>query len=247
MVCAGHLNPDYWGNKVPPEAKGGFAAEDESVVMRYQDGRVTTAPEYRWSREVWRQEGTIRRAQNSNKIERYKERAIFSSSPFLPIIISKVDPTAHDVGSVPGNNCDYRWRLLHFRRSEQHAGVSLVNHESSGAEYVVGRNPSWMPSLVPSVFANTCSRSRDSHGLGGELPILLGLMAFWEHPSIPHKERMAKTFIGDNAHWRDYQWTAETEPRGCKSHTKVNRCGCSFPFPQKRKRLGQGICHPGVE
>ncbi|KEZ39766.1 hypothetical protein SAPIO_CDS9727 [Scedosporium apiospermum] len=203
-------HPDAWGNVIPPKDSNGFADEKESVVMRYMDGRVTPASGYRWDREGgWGTAGSIVGTRRTTK---YKEQTVFSCNPHLPIVVGNFDPTVE----VSDRDIDARkWHLLHFKCRPEFPATSFANGNAEGSTYVVGSNPTWMPSLVPHTFRNRSQyRLQQSRGLSGDVPLVLGLMAFWDDWWDNHQVRMQNTFYGHDSHWRDGVWTRRDEPRG---------------------------------
>ncbi|KAK0716235.1 hypothetical protein B0H67DRAFT_645877 [Lasiosphaeris hirsuta] len=161
----------------------------------------------------------------------YLTRSVFSCSAHLPLIVLDGDASlGSSYLRRPGCQCDGnnntatttatgldeelpRWNLLHFAapeafadtRPEGHAaaprGLSLAMAHDTGAPYVLGRNPSWMPSLVPAAFANTRPEHvPQSRGLSGDVAIVIGLMAFHSRPGE------ASNVFGSGC-WRYGRWS----------------------------------------
>lgn len=220
------LNGDPWYNRVPPTEPRGFAGEIPSYVMRYHNGQVTAARGYGWWRgefdgaawppgiicmvgadgnPVYTDEGQLQYCQ------RYKELAVYSCNPLLPIVVDNGDPLSSTAALD-------RSPLLFFHPPSQ-TGVSQAVHPDSPmsqgpapCKYVAGASPSWISSLVPRTYRNPYTAVA-SVGLAGELPIVLGLMAFSEHSSV------TQTFLGDGAahgRWRGGFWCHNEAPKGCK-------------------------------
>ncbi|KAF3077410.1 hypothetical protein CFAM422_000175 [Trichoderma lentiforme] len=217
---------DLWYNRLPPTEPRGFAGEMHSCVMRYHNGQVEAARGYGW----WRGEfdKTVRRwppgvicmvSADGNPVytdegqlqycQRYKELAVYSCNPLLPIVIDNGDPLSSTAALD-------RSPLLFFHPPSQ-PGVSQAVHPDSPMglgpaphKYVAGASPSWAPSLVPEIYSNPYTAVA-SVGLAGELPIVLGLMAFSEHSSV------TPTFLGDGrAHgrWKGGFWCHNEAPKG---------------------------------
>lgn len=92
------------------------------------------------------------------------------------------------------------WSSLHFYAGiGELEGTSCVNFNSCGAPFATGRDASWMPSLVPSVYRNTSPLARPSRGLSGELPIILALMGFHGRPG-----GASEVFL--NHSWKSNRW-----------------------------------------
>ncbi|PNP49659.1 hypothetical protein THARTR1_09670 [Trichoderma harzianum] len=218
---------DSWYNRIPPSNPNGYGGETPGRVMRYRHGRVTAAPGYEWYREdtnesprppgyvlmynpdgspMYTEDGTRRYATV------YKQLAVFSCNPFLPIVVVNGDPlSAESLSRSP----------LQFHYPPHQEGISHAVHPESYMQYglgprkyVAGANPSWMPSLVPAIYSNPFNPG-PSTGLAGELPIILGLMAFSESTSL--EGAVNRTFLGAGVHrglWRDGQWHRTEAPRG---------------------------------
>lgn len=150
----------------------------------------------------------------------YKTESIFSCNAHLPLITLQGDAS---LGSFLRTGCRKRcdeavdddipsWNMLHFAHRE--GGVSLANSRCSGCTYVAGRNASWMPSLVPRVFENTTRyETPKSRGLGGDLPVVIGLMAF--HASkVGHASGVFSSGMWKRGQWRPQH--AQEPPKGCE-------------------------------
>lgn len=226
------LNGDPWYNRVPPTRPSGFAGEIPSYVMRYCNGEVTVAHGYTWWRgdflgAAWPPGYVCMIGADGNPVytdqghlqcaERYKELAVFSCNPLLPIVVDNGDPLSTSAALD-------RSPLLFFHPPSQ-PGVSQAVHPDSPMEpgpapckYVAGADPSWIPSLVPRAYRNPYN-AVPSAGLAGELPIVLGLMAFSEPGDREDHTPVTQTFLGDGvAHgkWHRRCWTHNAAPQGCK-------------------------------
>lgn len=221
------LNGDPWYNRVPPTEPRGFAGEISSYVMRYRNGQVEVARGYGWWRgefdgAAWPPGIICMVGADGNPVytdegqpqycQKYKELAVYSCNPLLPIVVDNGDPLSSSA------QLD-RSPLLFFHPPSQ-PGVSQAVHPDSPmgqgptpCKYVAGASPSWISSLVPRTYRNPYNAVA-SVGLAGELPIVLGLMAFSEHSSV------TQTFLGDGAahgRWRGGFWFHKDAPKGCKS------------------------------
>ncbi|PTB42396.1 hypothetical protein M441DRAFT_26145 [Trichoderma asperellum CBS 433.97] len=224
------LNGDPWYNRVPPNQPSGFTGEIPSYVMRYQNGQVTTAHGYGWWRgdflgTAWPPGYVCLAGADGNPVytdngqlqcaERYKELAVFSCNPLLPIVVDNGDPLSTSAALD-------RSPLLFFHPPSQ-PGVSQAVHPDSPmgpgpapCKYVAGTSPSWIPSLVPKTYRNPYNAVA-SVGLAGELPIVLGLMAFSELGDAEDHTSVTQTFLGDNAargRWNGGFWNHTATPKG---------------------------------
>lgn len=205
---------DPWGNILPPSFPEAYDPMSVGEVLRYCNGRITKAEGYMWSRLAPDTPGRIYKVVGSNLLETYiyKSQSIFSCSPLLPVIIRDGDASLGGSWARRFCPCDqhntdgFEWNSLHF---DHVGGLSLVNHKSGGYPFVAGSNPQWMPSLVPKAFRNTRPDSYipPSIGLGGELPVVLALMAFHSDPDHNVTE-------GILAGWQNNRWTRDTSPKG---------------------------------
>lgn len=234
------LNGDPWYNRVPPTEPRGFTGEIPSYVMRYHNGQVTAAHGYGWWRgefdgAVWSPGVICMVGADGNPVytdegqpqycQKYKELAVYSCNPLLPIVVDNGDPLSSSTALD-------RSPLLFFHPPSQ-PGVSQAVHPDSPMEqgptpckYVAGASPSWIPSLVPRTYRNPYTAVA-SVGLAGELPIILGLMAFSEHSSV------TQTFLGDGAahgRWTGGFWRHTEAPKGYALSAQEDPRGFFIPI-----------------
>ncbi|KAM7212358.1 N-acetyl-gamma-glutamyl-phosphate reductase [Rhypophila decipiens] len=202
---------DSWGNQVPPGTTAAYGREHVGRVFQYDNGHVAPAPpEYSWYRPGVGFPGSIVRSNPSGSFHMmipYKTGTVFACSPHLPIIVAECDvscdPTWVFKDCRCGNDGDsFRWNLLSFYGTRGFTGVNAV---AGGTPYVLGANPSWIPSLVPRVFENPDGNVPRSTGLGGDLPTLIGLMAFHGRPG-----RTSDVF--SSGRWQQNQWHGSPHP-----------------------------------
>lgn len=153
------------------------------------------------------QPGRIARINLASVIEGYPAHyntcTLFACSPLLPLVVTASDASLGYTFLPRMCPCDQNydtysaWNQLHFVSNQ--AGVSWVNSYRCGAPYVAGKEPSWMPSLVPSVYRNTLDEAPRSEYLSGELPILIALMGFHGRPG-----RASDVFASQK--WHLGQW-----------------------------------------
>ncbi|KAK3325060.1 hypothetical protein B0H66DRAFT_599247 [Apodospora peruviana] len=222
---------DQWGNILPPTHQQAYRDELAGQVFRYDRGTVSPADEYQWYRPVWGMAGGIIRPGNPVYAMPYKTQTVFACSPHLPIIVSDCDASLGTTWFRHNCDCDDAndgntdsWNSLHFVNSN---GVSQVNASSQGDQYVAGRNPSWIPALVPRAFEDTSQNTTPSQGLGGELPIVIALMAF-------HSSRGRASHVFSSRKWEHNEWRGSEHspagyprshgnPRGLLVHVAIER------------------------
>ncbi|KAK3954762.1 hypothetical protein QBC32DRAFT_74130 [Pseudoneurospora amorphoporcata] len=230
---------DQWDNILPPLTKNGYRLADEAPVFRYRDGIISKAPEYVWRRLIPGQPGGIYRQDENGRFVgqafNYRAHSIFACSPCLPFIVADGDISLYNsymrhVGenSAPPYVEDSArcWHMLHF---DHNNGISQANGESYGRPWVAGRNPSWVPSLVPKVFKNHTEPQTLSRGLSGEISIVIGLMAF-------HSPLRRPGWVFEQRWWEQNSWQgpssapvyyppqADAAPRGFLVHVCLDFC-----------------------
>ncbi|KAG5979340.1 hypothetical protein E4U55_005265 [Claviceps digitariae] len=221
---------DDWHNYLPPQRREQYVAEVPSEVMRFQNGRVTRASSdmvhYSWSRHNLSTEGGILgqpAVQPAFFAHLYKRASVFSCNPLLPIVVAEDDvllrPEAHL----------HALHFLHARPAtisqasyqfDYPPSVPLPPHvarQGPPIKYVAGAGASWIPSLVPATYANPY-KTTPSGGLGGELGILLGLMAFHSVRPSERGRTVSEVFLGRQGEstglWKDYHWRSTSSPPG---------------------------------
>lgn len=212
--------------------------------MHYRNstGRVSLAHNYRRSRvwgvdeEVWQlaNDGNYLIDEDGNGIPatEYKTCAVFACNPLLPVMVAECDPSVRST-----RHSDWQLLQLHHPRGEHLEGISQVavedSHMPTGTglcRYAAGRSPSWIPGLLPTSYRNPYNPRRPSRGLGGELPIILGLMALSGEPHEHNAStRIEEIFTGRDDHhgrWHDRKWRRSEAAAGRKcipSHTSENK------------------------
>lgn len=197
--------------------------------MRYSDGVVREARGYMWMldgadsshRTLYSCFPLGRQSQpyissdygDYREVPEYKRAAVFACNPLLPIMVCPMDPMVNDTTS--------QWELLNVFHPRHLPGVTQVAFEDSPldpgpglARYAAGSDAAWMPTLLPETYKWPLE-GRPSRGLGGELSIILGLMALSEAPGNTNN-----VFLGVNGHrgmWHRNTWAHRRHPRGCES------------------------------
>ncbi|KAK1750528.1 hypothetical protein QBC47DRAFT_309621, partial [Echria macrotheca] len=200
---------DQWFTYMPPLAPAAYRAEYTSLVFRYHhhppfSSRITLADNHTWHRPSMSRPGHIVRTdalgRHLSSPPIFKTQSVFSCSAHLPLILLDGDAA---LGSTVYKTCPCppiekeipAWTIPHFHHGmpEQGTppGLSLIRTNCRGRPWVAGRDPEWMPGLVPSLFEHSTRRPPTtgmgsgeegmvprSVGLAGELPIIIGLMAF---------------------------------------------------------------------
>jgi hypothetical protein len=223
---------DQWHNYVPPtksEAYTEVPGNPAPTVFRFRRGEITVARGYSWTRGPDGPGYIYKKSTSEGEhlripVETYRTTSIFHCSPFLPLVVTPTDASlGYTFYRQSGYNPDYDtdvykpWELLHFedwyhKGYEGLEGVSYANSVAAGAPCVVGKNPSWIPTLVPRAFQNTGSGLPDSQGLSGDVSLIIGMMAFHSRPSGPTIDQV---FAGV---WRHCRLHVNTAPTGCKSN-----------------------------
>ncbi|KAF4446228.1 hypothetical protein F53441_10113 [Fusarium austroafricanum] len=194
--------------------------------MRYRNGEVSEATGYYWDRDTSTQpEGQLLRLDSRGNYlvdeygryftaPEYKTFGVAACNPLLPIMVVDHDPLV-----TRGN-----WELLRVFHPPTVPGLSQVATESSNMGqgggpllYVAGRSPSWIPGLLPTTYKSPPRHgiSRSS-GLGGELPIILGLMALSASPDQNEMSNSSidNVFLGHNRIFKHGAWTSSDAPKG---------------------------------
>ncbi|KAI8654177.1 hypothetical protein NCS56_01374300 [Fusarium sp. Ph1] len=181
---------DSYGSLIPPRSPKQYLGEIPSTVMRYYDGEVSEAVGYQWYRDPDAPTGYLLRYDGE-----------MNWDPLLYLS---------------------NWELLRVHHPrEVRVGLSQITTSGSPVEmdaggplrYVAGKSPSWMPALIPSSYCNPYSDAPDSRGLGGELAIILGLMALTERPKGPTENEATDVFLEKRC-WRRYGWRRNHQPEG---------------------------------
>lgn len=193
--------------------------------MRYLDGEVSEAVGYHWYRDSSDAKGYLFRLDTSGNYildpstdsymaaQEYKTFAVFACNPLLPIMVTDMDPLVYES----------HWDLLRIFHSRGiQSGLSqVVTLQSPMADgqgpvrYVAGKSPSWVPGLIPETYRNPSSHAPASLGLGGELPVILGLMALNERPLSRGQNEANEVFL-EKQQWRNGRWRGNKVPRGRK-------------------------------
>ncbi|KAG8358566.1 hypothetical protein FVEN_g3882 [Fusarium venenatum] len=217
-------NPDrdLYMHHIPPPSPNQYGGEVPSKVMRYRNGDVAEAPDFYWHRDpnsaphgqLLRFDGqggyVLDHTHMIYTAEEYKTFGVAACNPLLPVMVVEHDPlvsTGH-------------WDLLRIFHPICRPGMSQVATINSPMGigggpvlYVAGSGPSWMPGLVPRTYRSPRSSVPRSAGLGGELPIILGLMAL-NATRDPSNTSVHSVFLGHNRIWRHGQWVSTDAPRG---------------------------------
>ncbi|CAP60935.1 uncharacterized protein PODANS_0_1180, partial [Podospora anserina S mat+] len=241
---------DQWLNFMPPERAdenrkaasslrlmgiGGVLPKRETKQKR----SLLTQPRYQNNR--YRpgrgHEGHIVRVDTAGNITGHpiicRQATIFSCSNHLPVIVGPGDASLGNsrvVRHVLDSDNMFYWSLLHISRWDDGSNISYVNSEGRGVPSVVGRNPSWIPSLVPQVYWNP-NANLVSGGLSGDLSVLIGLMAF--HSRVG---RASDVFISQK--WHHNRWIGSQH---APTHGKfIALCASTPNMKSVSERLANG-------
>ncbi|KAH8200153.1 hypothetical protein TruAng_005665 [Truncatella angustata] len=213
-----NLNPnhapaaDRWGNIVPPETWEDYAEEHEGRVFRYCGGIVSTEETYTWHRPGLGLAGKIGFWQMGSDelgnpmevfcaLEKYSDFSMFNCGPFLPTIYGAGDVSEDD-------GCFDGWRALHF----SHVGGISQASPNGGYKYVAGQNAGFIDVLLPKAYANADPNAPQSAGLGGQVGLVIGLMALSQRPGT-----IDAAF--QHPKWNMNQWTGHRHDSACKYTT----------------------------
>lgn len=188
---------DQWADVLPfPEASD-YADEIPGLVFRYRNGEVTEAADYAWIRPHPGAEGCICRwthgPDHGQPTVVYKTYSVFRRWRFSPVFWVGSDISVHGIDHY---TADPQRMFISLRFYSPSPGVSQVDYR--GERHVAGRDPSWMPSLVPHQYSNPFPNASRSQGLHGELPVILGLMALSQGPGFyPPTQWQRRHWRGD--------------------------------------------------
>lgn len=137
----------------------------------------------------------------------YQTRTVFHCGPFLPHVHGGGD--AYVAGRDEYAEGEfYGWQALHLDHEE--GGVSRIG---SQYKYVAGDGPSWLDNH--QIISGLYRRPRDvgvarySRGLGGEVAIVIGLMA------LSQRRGQIDTAFATRL-WNNNRWTGHLHPDACK-------------------------------
>ena len=220
---------DQWGNVMPVVRPEAYEGEMVGTVFRYKRGSVSPAKGYTWFRPAPHEEGYIVRVNAESGSPDgefsyptpYKAKSIFACSAHLPIVIADSDASlglTYMRKNCPCGDCDGQydyegslyspWWTLFF--SDGDGAVSKIS--PWGSPFVAGNNPSWIPSLVPKQYNNNQARAHSAQrlGLGGDLPVVIGLMAF--HGRVGRASEIFR-----ERWWSACRWNGNSSaPSNCK-------------------------------
>ncbi|KAK7419712.1 hypothetical protein QQZ08_010725 [Neonectria magnoliae] len=214
---------DNYHNLIPPTSPSAYTNEITSKVFRYMDGTVDEAPGIFWLRHTefpaegglwWRDLETG----ELYPVEKYGCSAVFACNPHLPIMFTLYDPLETNTRSS--------WQLLQiFHPRGNLSGVSQIATEDSSmtrggglVRHAAGARPTWIPSLLPATYRSPISSPPTSRGLGGELAVILGLMALSAEPDLTNTNNNTNVvFLGSGrsaARWQNRRWLHDEKPKG---------------------------------
>lgn len=204
-----------------------------TTIMLYEDGTIMNVSHiYFWGRDdtgvgaIWTRPDS---QSPSYRTMTRSQSTICSCHPLLPFAMVKTDPTVDEtqvLADGAGPN-EFTWEPLRFffpldNDTRRVTGVSQAVFTCSlgpdalgGAPrtHIAGRNASWLGTLVPSSYENPSPGAPSSKGLGGDLTILLGLMAFAssEHDGLSRAETVFLFY----QRWKNRKWYNERSLPSC--------------------------------
>lgn len=201
--------------------------------MRYHGGVISAVPDtFYWDRlPANSNRGAIFYLSADGLVypcETYKTATVFSCHPLLPVAMVDVDASVeqtfnkHDVDE---DDAPVWEPLQFFHPRNEMKGVSQaifsrtlseVHYGGRPVKYLCGKGPV-SKYLVPPTYAYPNRHPPVSRGLGGEITILLGLMAF-SAAGDDKGNRADKVFLGrPHGRWYKGRWEHDGYPEGCKS------------------------------
>ena len=194
----------------------------------------STGPyEGRWSRSPG-QAGYIYIPAWESAAAEYSSYGVFACSPHLPLVVMPGDPTTPRSAD---DQCSYMHALHFLHRLEPDlVGVSFAtppysDHLPRGLgpfKHLAGARSALVPGLVPGPYAHPDPDARHlSRGLAGELPILLGMMAF-------SRRNVHDVFLGRPDRppgWQNRAWLNGHAPALCWSPAPPFFLFCPQPQP----------------
>ncbi|KDN67824.1 hypothetical protein CSUB01_04770 [Colletotrichum sublineola] len=171
---------DIYGNPLPPSTPRGYGQETIGRVWRYRDGVVSLAEGFFWYRPEPGSPGVICAANKFPFLQRTVQHStfsVFNCWRFLPCLYTDIDVT-----TVGGMGVDNKLSHLEFYQDHGDSGVTRIRASGGSQRHVVGGRPSWIPALLPETYAAPSSHAQQSTGLGGCLPIIIGLLALTKKP-----------------------------------------------------------------
>lgn len=199
---------DEWGVFQPPDNPDGYLSETPGTVFRFERHyranssssnvfvqRVTPAgPQFTWARPVWGQEGAVVVAAGGGggggmtmAMEEVATYTVFRGWRFRPVVFFAWDGTVEEVddeGDGPGrmfHNLSFDFRQVGNAGAGGGGVISKVGARRPGV-YVPARDPAWLERLVPGSLRNPFPGAPRSVGLGGDVALVLGLMALSQRP-----------------------------------------------------------------
>ncbi|RSM12571.1 hypothetical protein CEP52_002371 [Fusarium oligoseptatum] len=194
---------DNYHSLIPPRQPEMYRGEIPSKVMRYSNGKVSEAVGYYWYRPESGVSGYLMRLNSSSSYlldpstgeycfaQEYKTFAVFACNPLLPLMVIDTDPLVY-----PTNT----WELLRIFHPRNHFGLSQVMTLES-------------PLGDGGAPVRPHDRAPHSDGLGGELGIILGLMALTADHSHNENQAVNKAFL-EKRHWHRNEWWGPKIPKG---------------------------------
>jgi hypothetical protein len=190
---------DFGGYWVPPIYKEGLYPPAQAQLYRWTEGGTISAA------SDCRRYGTLWLSGEMTPLTAYKSVTLFWCNPFVQFRIAMGDASTYDIAtSAPPHN---RWWPLSFR----HDGA--ISRVDIGKEMLLTTEDSaWVTDFQLTSHANhNAEKNMGIAGLAGDLPILVGLIAF-----TCQEKDFDYTLLIDRA-WHGYKWRGHARDHGRES------------------------------
>jgi hypothetical protein len=161
---------DTYGRWLPPVYSAGFGPQSPGRIYRWtNDAAVKVAADCHYHDGQWL-------SKNAAPLAVYRKATMFYCNPFDQFLISNGDASTRDMATAPFP--DNRWYPLTFINE---GTLSRVDVAGEGLYLAVSGSATgslWVHDLGLLSYANQTESSSTSGGLGGNLAIIIALVAF---------------------------------------------------------------------
>lgn len=214
---------------LPPQKKSGFWPQKFGTIYRFKDGVITRANGYGWNPVpiVANADDTVPYASGFvvkdngdgtfKKLDYYNSASMMYCNNFLKFMAARGDVTARDIFEM-----EDEWLPLMFDHNPNH--VSYLRTAGQHKHLAAPGHKDWLKQLLPVAYDyNTDIRRHKpvpkSGGLTGDLPLIIGLVAF----SCMTPEELDKV-LREQRSWRNGRWHKHDYDRDRKS--ALSCCCC---------------------
>lgn len=205
---------------LPPKEKGGFSEQKAGIIYRCKNGQITKANGYGWNPRpiattadpVPYAGGFVVKDNGDGRftpLVYYNSASMMFCGNFLKFMAARGDVTARDIVRMEDD-----WWPLMF---DHHANyVSYLRTAGQHKQLAAPGHSEWLKSLLPKAYDYDVDNREGraipkSGGLAGDLPLIIGLVAFSCSPGkLDSVLREAKS-------WRGDRWIKHAFPRDRKS------------------------------